>query len=229
MINIEVNIMKKILVVEDDNDIRNILKNYLVDAGYEVILAVDGVEGISKFNFDINLVLLDIMLPKIDGFGVCEVIRNQSQVPIIMLTALTDEENQIKGFEHQIDDYVVKPFSAKVLLYKIDAILRREVSAIESKICINYRDLVMDISGHHLYQNGNEIVLTQKEFEIFQLMLENQGRVFTREMLLDKLWGIDSSVEDRIIDSHMKNLRKKLVGMYITTIRGVGYRIDEEI
>lgn len=219
--------MKKILVVEDDIDIQDILKNYLTDAGYEVVLASDGVEGISKFNSEINLVLLDIMLPKIDGYGVCEVIRKQSQVPIIMLTALADEEDQIKGFEQQIDDYVPKPFSAKVLLYKIAAIFRRGGSEPEASQCINYGNFVMDITGHHLYRNGNEIVLTQKEFELFQIMLENQGKVFTRQMLLDRLWGIDSEVEDRIVDSHIKNLRKKLDTDYIETIRGVGYRIDK--
>lgn len=219
--------MKKILVVEDDIDIQDILKNYLTDAGYEVVLASDGVEGISKFNSEINLVLLDIMLPKIDGYGVCEVIRKQSQVPIIMLTALADEEDQIKGFEQQIDDYVPKPFSAKVLLYKIAAIFRRGGSEPEANQCINYGDFVMDITGHHLYRNRNEIVLTQKEFELLQIMLENQGKVFTRQMLLDRLWGIDSEVEDRIVDSHIKNLRKKLDTDYIETIRGVGYRIDK--
>lgn len=225
--DMEVDVVKKILVVEDDYDIQDILKNYLTDAGYEVILASDGVEGISKFNTEINLVILDIMLPKIDGYGVCEVIRRQSQVPIIMLTALADEENQIKGFEQQIDDYVPKPFSAKVLLYKIAAILRRGSAGAESSQCIHYQDLVLDISGYHLYQNGNEITLTQKEFELLQIMLENQGRVFTRQMLLDRLWGLESDVEDRIVDSHIKNLRKKLGGNYIETIRGVGYRMDK--
>lgn len=219
--------MKKILVVEDDEDIQEILHNYLTDAGYEVILAADGVEGISKFNEEISLVLLDIMLPKIDGYGVCEVIRRQSQVPVIMLTALADEENQIRGFEQQIDDYVSKPFSAKVLLYKIAAILRRNGSGGEENASIRYKDLIMDSLGRHVYQNGKEIILTQKEFELLQIMLENQGRVFTRQMLLDALWEMDSDVEDRIVDSHIKNLRKKLDKDYIETIRGVGYRIDK--
>lgn len=114
--------MQKILVVEDDIDIQDILKNYLTDAGYEVVIADDGVDGIAKFDDTISLVLLDIMLPKIDGYGVCEVIRQKSQVPIIMLTALSDEENQLKGFKQQIDDYIPKPFSPKILLCKIAAI-----------------------------------------------------------------------------------------------------------
>lgn len=219
--------MQKILVIEDDIDIQDILKNHLTDAGYEVIIASDGVDGISYFNEDISLVLLDIMLPKIDGFGVCEVIRQKSQVPIIMLTALSDEENQIRGFEQKIDDYVPKPFSPKILLCKIAAILRRGSSESSDKNVIVYKDLRMDIDGFHLYRNEQEIILTQKEFELLRLLLENQGRVFTRQMLLDRLWGIDAYVEDRIVDSHMKNLRKKIAVDYIETIRGVGYRIDK--
>lgn len=219
--------MQRILVIEDDIDIQDILKNHLTDAGYEVIVASNGVDGISNFSEDISLVLLDIMLPKIDGFGVCEVIRQKSQVPIIMLTALSDEENQIRGFEQKIDDYISKPFSPKILLYKIAAILRRGSSESSDKNVIVYKDLRMDIDGFHLYHNEHEIMLTQKEFELLRLLLENQGRVFTRQMLLDRLWGIDAYVEDRIVDSHMKNLRKKITVDYIETIRGVGYRIDK--
>lgn len=167
------------------------------------------------------------MLPKIDGFGVCEVIRQKSQVPIIMLTALSDEENQIRGFEQQIDDYIPKPFSPKILLYKIAAILRRGSSESNDMDIIVYKDLCMNIDGFHLYRNEQEIILTQKEFELLRLLLENQGRVFTRQMLLDRLWGLDAYVEDRIVDSHIKNLRKKLTVDYIETIRGVGYRIDK--
>lgn len=219
--------MQKILVIEDDIDIQDILKNHLTDAGYEVIITSNGVDGISNFSEDISLVLLDIMLPKIDGFGVCEVIRQKSQVPIIMLTALSDEENQTRGFEQQIDDYIPKPFSPKILLYKIAAILRRGSSESNDMNIIVYKDLCMNIDGFHLYRNEQEIILTQKEFELLRLLLENQGRVFTRQMLLDRLWGLDAYVEDRIVDSHIKNLRKKLTVDYIETIRGVGYRIDK--
>lgn len=218
---------KKILIVEDDIEIQDILKNYLTDAGYEVRIAADGVEGISKFDEDISLVLLDVMLPKIDGFGVCEVIRAKSQVPIIMLTALADEENQVKGFQRQIDDYVPKPFSPQILLYKISAVLRRQTAEKEERKTITYKALCMDIEGFHLWHEGREIVLTRKEFELLQIMLENQGKVFTRKMLLDRLWDDDIYVEERIVDSHIKNIRKKLDVDYIETIRGVGYRIDK--
>ena len=219
--------MQKILVVEDDIDIQDILKNHLTDAGYEVVIADDGVDGIAKFDDTISFVLLDIMLPKIDGYGVCEVIRQKSQVPIIMLTALSDEENQLKGFKQQIDDYIPKPFSPKILLCKIAAILRRRTTENQNPSLLTYTELNMDVDGFHVYQGGTEVVLTSKEFALLRLMLENQGKVFTRQMLLDRLWSDDLEVEDRIVDSHIKNIRKKLNADYIKTIRGVGYRIDK--
>ena len=146
--------MQKILVVEDDIDIQDILKNHLTDAGYEVVIADDGVDGIAKFDDTISLVLLDIMLPKIDGYGVCEVIRQKSQVPIIMLTALSDEENQLKGFKQQIDDYIPKPFSPKILLCKIAAILRRRTAENQNQSLLTYKELSMDVDGFHVYQSG---------------------------------------------------------------------------
>ena len=200
--------MQKILVVEDDIDIQDILKNYLTDAGYEVVIADDGVDGIAKFDDTISLVLLDIMLPKIDGYGVCEVIRQKSQVPIIMLTALSDEENQLKGFKQQIDDYIPKPFSPKILLCKIAAILRRRTTENQNPSLLTYKELNMDVDGFHVYQGGNEVVLTSKEFALLRLMLENQGKVFTRQMLLDRLWAEDLEVEDRIVDSHIRTFAK---------------------
>lgn len=220
--------MQKILIVEDDIDIQDILKNHLTDAGYEVVIASDGVDGIAKFDDTINLVLLDIMLPKIDGYCVCEVIRQKSQVPIIMLTALSDEENQLKGFDKQIDDYIPKPFSPKILLCKIAVILRRGIHENKNQPLLKYKELIMDIEGFHLYHRGNAVVLTSKEFALLRLMLENQGKVFTRQMLLDRLWDDNAFVEERIVDSHIKNIRKKLCIDYIETIRGVGYRIDKE-
>lgn len=198
--------MQKILIVEDDIDIQDILKNHLIDAGYEVAVASDGVAGIAMFGDTIDLVLLDIMLPKIDGYGVCEVIRRRSQVPIIMLTALSDEENQLRGFEQQIDDYIPKPFSPKILLCKIAAILRRRTVENQNQSLLTYKELSMEVDGFHVYQGGNEVVLTSKEFALLRLMLENQGKVFTRQMLLDRLWADDLEVEDRIVDSHISAL-----------------------
>ena len=194
--------MYRILVVEDEDDIQKILENYLIDQGYAVTLAYDGVDGITKFhNGEFDLVLLDVMMPKMDGFGVCELIRRESNVPIIMLTALDEEAYQIKGFDMNADDYVTKPFSIPILLRKIAAILRR---------------------------TQREDELTQKEFEMLYVLLVNKGIVLTRQKLLNMVWGEDYYGEERIVDTHIKNIRKKLGVNLISTIRGVGYRIDKE-
>ena len=227
--------MYRILVVEDDEDIRKILENYLRENGYEVELAADGVEGISKFHggrFD--LVILDIMMPKIDGFGVCELIRKESDVPVIMLTALEEEEYQIRGLDLQADDYITKPFSVPVLMRKIAALMRRVHRNTAENRQITYRRLQLDLEGYHVYRtaedgkNKTEIILTQKEFELLYVLLLNKGIVLTRQKLLNLVWGEDYFGEERIVDTHIKNIRKKLECNYISTIRGVGYRIDRE-
>ena len=133
----------------------------------------------------------------------------------------------MRGFEQQIDDYIPKPFSPKILLCKIEAILRRRTTENQKQFLLIYKELSIDIDGFHVYQSGNEVILTSKEFSLLRLMVENQGRVFTRQMLLERLWPDDLEVEDRIVDSHIKNIRKKLNADYIKTIRGVGYRIDK--
>ena len=133
----------------------------------------------------------------------------------------------MRGFEQQIDDYILKPFSPKILLCKIEAILRRRITENQKQSLLIYKELSIDIDGFHVYQSGNEVILTSKEFSLLRLMVENQGRVFTRQMLLERLWPDDLEVEDRIVDSHIKNIRKKLNADYIKTIRGVGYRIDK--
>lgn len=224
--------MYRILVVEDEEEIQEILKNYLEAEGYEVVQAEDGVDAIAKFHsarFD--LILLDVMIPKIDGFGTCEVIRRESDVPIIMLTALEEEAFQIRGLDLKADDYITKPFSAPVLMRKIAAILRR-VHKEEETQQIFYRDLRLDLSGHRVYmQEGTEVIeaeLTQKEFELLHILLLNKGIVLTRQKLLNLVWGEDYFGEERIVDTHIKNIRKKLKQNYISTIRGVGYRIDKE-
>lgn len=221
--------MAKILIVEDEADIQELLKNYLEEAGYELAMAGDGVEAVNlaaKNRYD--LVLLDVMLPKIDGFGVLEVIRKESQVPVIMLTALDGEESQIRGYDLQVDDYVTKPFSMPVLLRKIGAVLRRTSSShTEKEEYLKYRELKLDLQGYHAWMNERELDLTQKEFELLREFLLNLGRVLTRGQLLDLVWGMDYFGEERIVDTHIKNLRKKLQADYIETIRGVGYRIDK--
>lgn len=223
--------MQKILVVEDDFDIGELLQNFLQEAGYEVAVAKDGVEAIDIFsNGQFDLILLDIMLPKIDGFTVCELIRRQSQIPIIMLTALNGEEEQIRGLDLQIDDYITKPFSMPILVRKIAAVLRRSYQGRNDEHqTISYQNLILDLDSYTATAAGNVYELTQREFEILRELLTHQGRVMTRQNLLDKLWRYDFYGDERVVDTHIKNLRKKLGVDFIQTIRGVGYKIDKEI
>lgn len=222
--------MQKILVVEDDLDIQELLKNFLQEAGYSIVLANDGVEALSIFSdVQFDLILLDIMLPKIDGFAVCELIRKQSQVPIIMLTALNGEEEQIRGLDMQVDDYITKPFSMPVLIRKIAAVLRRStISQNQEHQTVAYKNLILDLDSYSALVNGESYELTQREFEILRELLLNQGRVLTRKILLERLWKYDFYGDERVVDTHIKNLRKKLGIDFIQTIRGVGYKIDKE-
>ena len=220
--------MKTILIVEDETDIQELLRAYLEDAGYQTTAAGDGVTALALFNAQhFDLVLLDLMLPKIDGFGVCELIRRQSQVPILMLTALDGEEQQLRGFGMDIDDYVTKPFSMPVLLEKIRVILRRGTNAVEDA-CLRYRDLSLNLDTREAAQDGRILDLTAREFDLLHTFLAAPGRVFTREMLLAKLWGYDFYGDERVVDCHIKNLRHKLGQNYIETVRGVGYRAAKE-
>ena len=222
--------MSSILIVEDDLSIQALLHDFIQEAGHNVVLASDGVEALAKYSEQsFDLVLLDIMLPKIDGYGVCEVIRQKSSVPIIMLTALDNEENQIRGLDLQADDYITKPFSMPVLLRKIAAVLRRSLPQDNTPQTINYKDLTLDLDGYKVYISGKSVDLTPREFEILRELLTHKGRILTRQNLLQTLWKYEFFGEERIIDTHIKNLRKKLgTADYIETIRGVGYRIDKE-
>ena len=232
--------MYRILMIEDEPDIQEILKNYLTAEGYAVTSAFDGAAGMAEFHSrSYDLILLDLMLPKMDGFSVCERIRKESDVPIIMLTALDEESFQIRGFDLKADDYVTKPFSMPILLRKIAAVLRRTGKEEEGQQLL-YKEMCLDLAGHHVYLMDNgaaqseigaqrrEIELTQKEFELLHVLLLNRGIVLTRQRLLNMVWGEDYFGEERIVDTHIKNIRKKLEHNYISTIRGVGYRIDKE-
>ena len=222
--------MRKILIVEDDISIQALLHDFIKEAGHEVVLASDGVEALTLFAEQaFDLILLDIMLPKIDGYGVCEVIRQKSDVPIIMLTALDGEQNQIKGLDLQADDYITKPFSMPVLIRKISAVLRRSSKSENVPQTISYKELTLDLDGYKVYVSGENIDLTPREFEILRELLTHKGKILTRQNLLQMLWKYEFFGDERIIDTHIKNLRKKLgIADYIETIRGVGYRIDKE-
>lgn len=222
--------MNKILIVEDDPAIQALLHDFLNEAGYDTTLASDGVDALAKYSEQqFDLILLDIMLPKIDGYGVCSVIRQKSDVPIIMLTALDSEQEQIKGLDLQVDDYITKPFSMPILIRKIAAVLRRSAKQQDIPQTITYKDLTLDLAGYKVYTGEEGIDLTPREFEILRELLTHQGRILTRQNLLQTLWKYEFFGEERIIDTHIKNLRKKLgAADYIETIRGVGYRIDKE-
>lgn len=222
--------MQNILIVEDDMDIQELLREFLKEAGYEVTSASDGIEAMDLFAKNkYDLILLDIMLPKIDGFGVCELIRKQSQVPIIMLTALGGEEEQIRGLDLQVDDYITKPFSVPILIRKIAAVLRRSSQTQEERHkTIAYQNLSLDLDNYTATVDGITYELTQREFEVLRELLTHQGRIMTRQNLLDKLWRYDFYGDERVVDTHIKNLRKKLGIEFIQTVRGVGYRIDKE-
>lgn len=215
------------MVVEDDPDILEMLCTWLDDAGYEVTPCEDGMEAIERFDAaQFDLVLLDLMLPKIDGFGVCEWIRKRSGVPIVMLTALDGEQEQLRGYDLKIDDYVTKPFSMPVLMQKIGAVLRRCQGAAEARV-LRYRDLTLDLDAYKAFMRGRDTQLTPREFECLRELVSNQGRVMTYQMLLSRIWNYDYLGDDRIIYSHIKNLRKKLGADYIEALRGVGYRVEK--
>ena len=222
--------MYRILVVEDEDDIQKILENYLIDQGYAVTLAYDGVDGIAKFhNGEFDLVLLDVMMPKMNGWQVCREIRKYSKVPIIMLTALDDDDSQMKGFDALADDYITKPFSMPVVMKHIEAVLRRaEQGGAAPNNVIRYKEITVDTDSLTVLVGTESVPLTTREFEILKLLLENQGRVVSRERLLDTVWGYDYIGDEKIVNTHIKNIRKKLGVDYIETMRGAGYKIEKE-
>ncbi|HDR4682591.1 TPA: response regulator transcription factor [Bacillus cereus] len=225
-----------ILVVEDDQEIQELIKQFLMTQHYTVVVASDGLEGMTQFNKQsFDLILLDVMMPNLNGFEVSKMIRSQSNVPIIMLTALEEEEDQMKGFDLGIDDYITKPFSFHVLIRRVEAVLRRSYDKNVNNHLI-FKEVRIDVDAYRVYVNDVEIILTTKEFEIIlttkefeilQLLFQNERKVLTRENIVEKVWGYDYFGETRIIDTHIKNLRKKLAIPYIKTIKGIGYKIDE--
>lgn len=222
--------MKKILIVEDEEDIQELLKFFLEDNDYQTVIASDGIEAIDTFHrFQPDMILLDIMIPKIDGYAVCELIRKESKIPIIMITALSDETNQLKGFDLLIDDYVTKPFSMPILLRKIQAIFRRIDNDLNTKQeLIQYKDIVLNMNEYTVSINKEFIDFTRKEFEILKELLAHPGYVQTREMLLDKVWQYEYYDSDRVVDNHIKNIRKKLGKDYIKTVKGIGYKVEKD-
>ena len=217
-----------ILIVEDEKEIREGVSEYLAEVGYSVISAEDGMQAIELFkNSKIDLVILDIMLPKANGFVVLNKIRQESNVPVIMLTAMSDDYTQIMSFDEKADDYITKPFSIIVLHKIIEALLRRGVKVSENKKWF-YGDIEIDFEGYSARKNGENIDLKPKEIKLIELLLKYEGKVLTRAQILDNLWSIEESPNDRVIDVYIKNIRKKLLLDCIVTVKGIGYKFEEQ-
>ena len=217
-----------ILIVEDEKEIREGVSEYLAEVGYSVISAEDGMQAIELFkNSKIDLVILDIMLPKANGFVVLNKIRQESNVPVIMLTAMSDDYTQIMSFDEEADDYITKPFSIIVLHKRIEALLRRGVKVSENKKWF-YGDIEIDFEGYSARKNGENIDLKPKEIKLIELLLKYEGKVLTRAQILDNLWNIEEAPNDRVIDVYIKNIRKKLLLDCIVTVKGIGYKFEEK-
>lgn len=217
-----------ILIVEDEKEIREGVSEYLAEVGYSVISAEDGMQAIELFkNNKIDLVILDIMLPKANGFVVLNKIRQEGNVPVIMLTAMSDDYTQIMSFDEEADDYITKPFSIIVLHKRIEALLRRGVKVSENKKWC-YGDIEIDFEGYSARKNGENIDLKPKEIKLIELLLKYEGKVLTRAQILDNLWRIEEAPNDRVIDVYIKNIRKKLLLDCIVTVKGIGYKFEEQ-
>ena len=218
----------KILIVEDEIEIREGISEYLSEVGYDVMVAEDGQEGIDLFKSnEFDLVLLDIMLPKINGFGVLSQIREISDVPVMMLTAMTDDYSQIMSFNEKADDYITKPFSVVVLHKRIEA-LRRRIQGRQQNNKWIYKDVEVDFLGFCAKKDNNPVDLKPKEIKLLELLIKHKNQVLTRNQMLDSLWEIDEAPADRVIDVYIKNLRKKLDLDCITTVKGIGYKFEDK-
>ena len=216
-------------MVDDESRMRKLVNDFLSRKNYEVLEACDGEEAIDKFygDKDISLVILDVMMPKMDGWEVCREIRKNSSVPIIMLTAKSEENDELTGFECGADEYISKPFSPKILTARVDALVRRTYQIDNSEI-IEIGGIEIDKAAHIVRIDGNEIELSYKEFELLTYFVENKGIALSREKILNNVWNYDYFGDARTIDTHVKKLRKKMgeKGDYIRTIWGMGYKFE---
>ena len=221
----------KILVVDDEARMRKLVKDFLTKKGYGVIEAANGEEAVDLFVEDkeIALIILDVMMPKMDGWQTCKEIRAFSEVPIIMLTAKSDERDELLGFELGVDEYISKPFSPKILVARVEAILRRASGVSQEELLIA-GNIELDISAHTVKVNGEYVDLSYKEFELLNYFVVNQGVALSREKILNNVWNYDYFGDARTIDTHVKKLRNKLgnCGEYIKTIWGMGYKFNVE-
>lgn len=221
----------KILVVDDESRMRKLVSDFLTRSNFEVIEAQDGEQAMDIFyrEKDIALLVLDVMMPKMDGWQVCREIRSVSKVPIIMLTARGDERDELQGFQLGVDEYISKPFSPKILVARIEAILRR-AGHMDKEEILSYSGIEMDKAAHMVTVDGREVELSFKEFELLAFFLENQGIALSREKILNNVWNYDYFGDARTIDTHVKKLRSKLgaKGDMIRTVWGIGYKLEDE-
>ena len=221
----------KILVVDDESRMRKLVKDFLEREGFEVLEAGDGMEAMEIFyeEKEIALIILDVMMPKMDGWQVCREVRQSSKVPIIMLTARSEERDELQGFDLGIDEYISKPFSPKILVARVEAVLRR-THGIDASSVMDAGGIEIDKSAHMVKIDGKEIDLSFKEFELLTYFVENQGIALSREKILNNVWNYDYFGDARTIDTHVKKLRNKLgdKGNYIRTIWGMGYKFEVE-
>ena len=219
----------KVLMVDDESRMRKLVSDFLTRKGYEVIEAGDGEEAIDKFyeDKDIALIILDVMMPKMNGWDACKEIRKNSNVPIIMLTGKSDEASELNGFDCGADEYISKPFSPKILTARVDALIRRSYS-IDSSEIIDVGGIIINKAAHIVKINDEEIELSFKEFELLTYFVDNKGIALSREKILNNVWNYDYFGDARTIDTHVKKLRKKLgdKGDYIKTIWGMGYKFE---
>jgi len=225
---------EKILLVEDEDRIREMIKEYLENEGFIVTEAIDGADALEKFkSFEYDMMVLDVMLPRVDGWSVCREVRRTSSIPMLMLTARGEEYDRLFGFELGVDDYIVKPFSPKELVARMKAVLKRSRNAAGngfSAELFEYKGLSVNISSRRVAIDGKNIDMTPKEFDLISFFVKNRDRVFTREQLLNQVWGYEFGGDYRTVDTHIKMLRESL-GEYrglIVTVWGVGYRFETE-
>ena len=219
----------KILVVDDESRMRKLVRDFLEKQNFAVLEAGDGSEALDIFfdNQDIALIILDVMMPKMDGWQVCREVRGYSEVPIIMLTARSDERDELQGFELGVDEYISKPFSPKILVARVEAILRR-TNQVTDDVSIEYGGITIDKAAHVVSIDGNPIDLSYKEFELLTYFMENKGIALSREKILNSVWNYDYFGDARTIDTHVKKLRSKLgdKGDLIKTVWGMGYKLE---
>lgn len=221
-----------ILIIEDEPTINRIVSNYFIKEKYKVLSALDGFKGLQLFSKNkVDLICLDIMMPNINGWDVAKTIRETSDVPIIMMSALSEEEDILKGYSLKVDDYITKPFNPKILVAKVRNLLERLANhnnSVQTSGTIEIGGIRMDLNTHKSYIENIEVDLSKTEFDLLQYFLKHEGKICSRNLLLDEVWGIDVYVEDRIVDTYVKKLRKYLgfKSHYIKTIFGVGYRFE---